>query len=307
MRPALSILFFTTLSGAGYGLWFLLGLAVATGAPMAQQNDAIRAGMLAGLVLSTAGLLFSVAHLGRPERAWRAFSQWRSSWLSREGVAALGCALVAFALAASFSSELSAGVQRVLAIALLATSVLVVFCTARIYSSLPTIAAWHNRYVLPVFLSFAFYTGSLFWWLLAITFGADDSVLGIPAALTIAFGAIIACACKVAYWRHIDRNPSAASTGSAIGLERLGTVRSVEQPHTEANYLTREMAFVVARKHAGRLRLVALLFGFAAPLMLLAMSIGIPSVNMIAACLALLSAMLGAFVERWLFFAEAKH
>ena len=40
-------------------------------------------------LLVSAGLLSSVGHLGKPLRAWRAFSQWRSSWLSREGVAAL--------------------------------------------------------------------------------------------------------------------------------------------------------------------------------------------------------------------------
>ena len=39
--------------------------------------------------LITGGLLASTAHLGRPERAWRAFSQWRTSWLSREGVMAV--------------------------------------------------------------------------------------------------------------------------------------------------------------------------------------------------------------------------
>ena len=30
------------------------------------------------LLLITAGLLSSLKHLGRPERAWRALSQWRS-------------------------------------------------------------------------------------------------------------------------------------------------------------------------------------------------------------------------------------
>ena len=60
--------------------------------------------MIIALVLITAGLLSSTAHLGRPERAWRAFSQWRTSWLSREGVAAVFTYVPAglFALGALF-------------------------------------------------------------------------------------------------------------------------------------------------------------------------------------------------------------
>ena len=53
---------------------------------------------------------------------------------------------------------------------------------------------------------------------------------------------------KILYWRDIDRMPP-VSAGAATGLETLGTVRSFEQPHTEENYLTREMGFVLARKH----------------------------------------------------------
>ncbi len=41
------------------------------------------------LVLIGGGLLSSTLHLGNPQRAWRALSQWRSSWLSREGVMAM--------------------------------------------------------------------------------------------------------------------------------------------------------------------------------------------------------------------------
>ena len=85
MHPALSIVFFTTASGAGFGLLLLLGLS----APLGWLPDS---GWFAFVALATAavlavgGLGSSVFHLGRPERSWRAFSQWRSSWLSREGV-----------------------------------------------------------------------------------------------------------------------------------------------------------------------------------------------------------------------------
>jgi len=85
MHPAFSVIFFTTASGAGYGLLALLGVSAASGLlPSDRWLGAVALGL--ALALVTAGLLSSTAHLGRPERAWRAFSQWRSSWLSREGV-----------------------------------------------------------------------------------------------------------------------------------------------------------------------------------------------------------------------------
>jgi polyribonucleotide nucleotidyltransferase len=88
MKPALSVIFFTVMGGAGYGVWCLLGLALAAGVyPLAGTGVMVPLGF--GFVLVTAGLLASTLHLGRPERAWRALSQWRSSWLSREGIASL--------------------------------------------------------------------------------------------------------------------------------------------------------------------------------------------------------------------------
>src|SRR5512134_3152293 len=88
MHPAFSVIFFTTASGAGYGLLAMLGTLAAAG--QLPTDRAFRIMSLAmALALITAGLLSSMLHLGRPERAWRAFSQWRSSWLSREGIASV--------------------------------------------------------------------------------------------------------------------------------------------------------------------------------------------------------------------------
>src|ERR687885_1903577 len=99
MHPALSIILFTTASGAGYGLLALCGVLAAFGLAPNEPGLAIAASGLA-LALVAAGLLASMLHLGRPERAWRAFSQWRSSWLSREGVAAVATFVPACAFAA---------------------------------------------------------------------------------------------------------------------------------------------------------------------------------------------------------------
>ena len=85
MRPAWSIIFFTTMSGLGLGLagWIVIGLL-----PLMTPASVMGVG-IATLALIGVGLISSTFHLGHPERAWRALSQWRSSWLSREGVLAV--------------------------------------------------------------------------------------------------------------------------------------------------------------------------------------------------------------------------
>ena len=88
MHPALSVILFTTASGAGYGLLFLIGLLTGTAfLPESRWFVGVAFGLSLGAI--SFGLLASTFHLGRPERAWRALSQWRSSWLSREGIASL--------------------------------------------------------------------------------------------------------------------------------------------------------------------------------------------------------------------------
>lgn len=293
MHPALSVIFFTTLSGAGYGLWFVLGLVCLAGdAPDAATTLRM---LGTGFVLVSLGLLASIGHLGRPLRAWRAFSQWRSSWLSREGVAAMLTYLPALALTAAFSGFYFSGFRLVgglLALGAAAT----VFCTARIYSSLPTIRAWHNGFVTPVYFVLALYSGLL--WL---------GVLGTMRMLPTVVVATVAAALKLAYWRFVDMPTAAPTPESATGLGTFGQVRAFERPHTEDSYLTREMGFVVARQHARKLRRIAIALGFALPVLLALGDLLWPGTRLVFALPALLAGSLGIFVERWLFFAEARH
>jgi DMSO reductase anchor subunit len=97
-----------------------------------------------------------------------------------------------------------------------------------------------------------------------------------------------------------------ADTGRATGLAPLGGVRSFERPHTEENYLLREMGFVLARKHAARLgRLVNA--GIAATFAAIAVAYALPALAMAATLVAVFASLLATFVERWLFFALARH
>jgi len=309
MHPALSVIFFTTMSGAGYGLLAWAALAALTGQSPARP---LLASVALALVLSTLGLLSSMFHLGKPARAWRAFSQWRTSWLSREGVASIATAISAIALFAALlpgmldAMALGAPVHLGafgLAVAFLAIvcAIATVYCTAMIYASLKPIPAWRHRVVPLVYLLFALLTGGLLF-CAVLRFG-DAHAGGVPMPLVTL--AVLVAILKVLYWRDIDRTPLPATRGDAVGLpQRQVTV--FERPHTEANYLTREMAFVVARKHARVLRAIAVLLFAVAPLLLtmpLLRGHGPATLWWLAA----LAAVAGAFVERWLFFAEAKH
>ena len=91
MHPAYSVIFLTTLIGAGQGLFLALYSAqLYSAVKLLPGQDPVQfyaLGALVALVLLVLGLFASFFHLGRPERAWRAAAMWRTSWLSREVIA----------------------------------------------------------------------------------------------------------------------------------------------------------------------------------------------------------------------------
>lgn len=304
MHPALSVIFFTTASGAGYGLLFLLALSCATNPAALSLQESLTL-LALGLVFSSAGLLSSMLHLGRPERAWRAFSQWRSSWLSREGVIASFTYLPTLLLGILLWSNDAPIALRICAVLLAISAGATVFCTARIYSSLKTIHAWHNGYVLPAYLLFALVSGAS--WNIAVC-AWFSSALSVPTLIATMLLLLLSVVLKLGYWHFIDTTRSTSTAETATGLGRFGQVSSFERPHTEQNYLLKEMGFVLARKHAQRLRHLVLLL-FAATFILLGVLLPI-STGLLSAVLSTLAAItvsVGLLVERWLFFAEAKH
>lgn len=301
MQPALSIIFFTTASGAGFGLLMLTGIAAPLGLLPSNPGFGVVTLLTAGL-LAVAGLLSSTLHLGHPERAWRAFSQWRTSWLSREGVLSVTTFLptAVFAIGWVIFGRLGGivGLCGILAAALASGTV---YCTAMIYRSLKPVRQWHNCWVVPSYLALGLMS-SLLLLDLIVRFWVRPHA--IPLATLVVIGA--AWWLKERYWRFIDTASAPSTAASATGLGQRGPVRMLEPPNTEENYLLREMGFHIARKHRLRLRLIARVAGFLVPLLAtLAALFGFAPLP--AAFVAVLSAALGLIVERWLFFAEAKH
>ncbi len=307
MTPAYSVIFFTVSSGAGYGLLaWLAGLyLVGAWSPVGPGATSGRVALATGVVLVVAGLMSSTFHLGHPERAWRAFSQWRSSWLSREGVMAVASfvPLTIFA-AAWFFAPAATGWPAVAAGLIVVTAAATVYCTAMIYASLKPVPAWHTRWVPAAYLGFAAASGLLL--AIAIYSLSRDAT---PVVLTIAALSLIAgWLIRVAGWRHVDRRSPASDMASATGLGRGGRIHMLEAPHTSDNYVLREMGFRIARRHAAKLRRIALVTGAAIPvaaLFVAAATVGVVQTALLGAAAA--NMLLGLIIERWLFFAEARH
>jgi DMSO reductase anchor subunit len=286
MHPAPSVIVFTTLSGLGFGLLFFLGLA------MPDVTGMVSFVFFAiAYALAVGGLLASTFHLGHPERALKAFSQWKTSWLSREGCCAVGALLVMglYAIGTIFFDTQWTLFGVIGAVLSLAT----VFTTSMIYTQLKTIPRWNMPLTPAMFISFSLAGGALL---------AGQETMAI--ALLIIAGLV-----QLAYWSLGDKAFASSGTdiGTATGLGNLGTVRAFEPPHTGTNYLLREFVHVVGRKHSQKLRLIGFSLGFALPILLLILPFhGLMLKHMMAA-IAVLSHLAGVACTRWLFFAEAEH
>jgi len=301
MHPALSVIFFTTASGAGYGMLVVLGVYAALGLLPQSLWFALMT-MVMALGLITAGLLSSTFHLGHPERAWRAFSQWRTSWLSREGVMAVAAYVPALAFGTAWVFH-DAMWMKILGPLMALFALGTVYTTAMIYRSLKPIHQWHNKHVVADYLILSVMTGAVLTLALSVLFGVALPLLTPLCGVLLAAG----LTAKWLYWSFIDGTSAISTPGTALGLGHANA-RSIEWPHTEANYVLKEMGFQVARKHAATLRAVAIWAGFVLPAVKIELSILLaPEIQPLLAVPAALAMALGIVAERWLFFAQAKH
>lgn len=282
MHPAPSVIVFTVLSGLGLGFLTYLGLGVI-------QPEGLNAFLIYGIAYGFAvgGLMASTFHLGNPQRALKAFTQWRTSWLSREAwfsvVTLLLMAPVAlFAIFTGFHTATFGLPGAGLALG-------TVFCTSMIYAQLKTVPRWNHWTTPALFLVFALAGG-------AILSGAASAAV----VLCLVLGVLLVVSFATGDGRFAARG---STMETATGLGRIGKVRLFEPPHTGTNYLMREMIHLVGRKHRARLRVISILFASLLPALVLAvLPAGVPSI-----VLALTLHLIGAFAARWLFFAEAEH
>jgi DMSO reductase anchor subunit len=280
MHPAPSVILFSTLSGLGFGFLAFLG-----------WGGLVPSGWAAfflwglGYGLAVGGLLASTFHLGNPKNALKAFSQWRTSWLSREAWSSVATLLLLAPLA--LSDWLGLGLPRGLGWVGGTLALVTVLTTAMIYAQIKAVPRWHHWLTPVMFVSFAVAGG-------AVLAGAGWA----PLAL-LAVGGVL-----LAVWRVGDGAFAKAgqTLGTATGLDRLGVPTVLDPAHTAGNYLMREMIFVVGRKHVQKLRAIALGLASILPALVLLLPLGVWG-TAFAAVLHLA----GAVAARWLFFAEAEH
>ena len=281
MHPSPSVIIFTALSGLGFGLLVFLGL---------KMPDVT--GVLAfiffviGFGLAVGGLISSTFHLGRPERSIKAFKQWRSSWLSREAIAAVFTLSVMAVYAIGrifFDYDI-----RILGVAGAIMSIVTVFTTSMIYAQLKSIPRWNTKLTPAYFLSLSLAGG-------ALLAGQIKFCL-----LLLLISGII----QLLVWIKGDRALALSGTTieSGTGLGTIGRVRAFEPPHTGTNYLLKEFVHIVGRKHSAKLRIIALILMIGPPILLLSLSF-----SYFLAALSVISHIAGLFISRWLFFAEAEH
>ena len=315
MRPALSVVAFTVLSGAGLGALALVALLDLARVAGFAHVDAALLGRVAVVALgfTVAGLLSSTLHLGRPANAWRSLARWRTSWLSREAFAALALLPVAAAFAATLLVDAWPAARVPLAMATIALAWGTLYCTSMIYASLKPIRAWHTRHVPVAYLVLGHAAGAVLATAVLRAYGAAPGALVVVALLLLVAAAFV----KLDYYAYLASDARRLTLEQAIGVPS-GVAPALRRPaapgsvmrarlldagHSRGTFLTHEFGYALPGDSRTALRALFWIAGLVLPALWLAL--GLHEAGGGTAAFFICLAGLGA--ERWLFFAEARH
>lgn len=301
MHPAFSVIFFTVASGAGFGLFSLLFIADTFKLGGGFTSVELVTGGLIAMGLIVFGLLSSTFHLANPKNAWRAFSRFRTSWLSREGVLAVIFMPLALVYLASIWFDAPLWLRETAGFLAAVLAWITVFSTGMIYACLKTIRQWNTPLVPANYLALGYASGSLLLLLGAVIAGLDTTPYIAMAALIVSIAAVL----KAIYYFWIRSTGLTPTINTATGFTR-GKVKLLDTGHTHGTFLTEEFGFQIARRQAGLLKAVVFGLGFVVPGLMLVWIFNEQD-GQLAAAVAAFAGIAGATVERWLFFAEARH
>ena len=297
MNPAFSVVIFTTIAGAAQGLVVTLALALLAGLQIAPGF--VGAALILAEVMLLIGLGASFAHLGRPERAWRAVLMWRTSWLSREVIvlpAFIGViALWWLMLRASLDTPL-------LPLAVIVLAALLWYCTAMIYACLRFIQEWAQPLTLVNFTLIGLSSGLMLASALA-AFAGEAALLRVtgPCALVVT---LIAWATRMAALQRNATLKHKSTLQSATGIRSPNLVQK-SMGMSAGSFNTREFFHgrTLALLKQVKLGFILLCFVLPAFFALVALASGAT----LPWALAVLCQVPGLVAERWFFFAQAKH
>jgi DMSO reductase anchor subunit len=315
MRPAFSVIFLTTLIGAGQGLFLALftvqDYALLNLLPQAPAPFYAQASLLAAVLL-LAGLGASFLHLGRPERAWRAASQWRTSWLSREVIVLPAFLAVVLLYGAAQWADfrpvllrLPSGLAIDLTLILGALGSLLAFalfvCTAMIYACLRFLREWHTPLTVANYILLG--TASGFTLATVLAARTAPALVGFLAgwALIITLAAAVSRAATLI--RNARLRPL-SSLQTAIGVKHP-RIAQKSQGAMGGSFNTREFFHGRSDRTVALIQWAGLALLFPAPMLLVVLGVATRSAWPLAAALVL--QYTGLIAERWLFFAQARH
>ena len=315
MHPAFSVIFLTTLIGAGQGLFLALYTAQVYAAfrllPAQDPAGFYALGSLIALLLLIGGLAGSFLHLGRPERAWRSAAMWRTSWLSREVIALPACmgTVAAWGLVhySGWNPALLTlgGLQVDLSLLIGAAGTLLCFvlfvCTGMIYACIKFLQEWATPLTVVNYILFGGASG----FMLATAFaawqgsGLVDFYGGWAIVMTVtAFVTRSATLIRNARLKH------KSTLQSAIGI-RHARIEQKAQGAMAGSFNTREFFHGASPRKYRFVKWVFLALVFPVPVLLLTAGLATQAFSLLLA--AFLVQYLGLLAERWFFFAQANH
>jgi len=316
MQPAFSVIFLTTLIGVGQGMFLALFTGQSYSAvellPTQDSAQFYGVGAFIALLFLIGGLIASFFHLGRPERAWRAASMWRTSWLSREVIILPIMMFLVFVYGVMhtmewdtvlFTTIKGARLQLTLVVAtlgMLATFALFV-CTGMIYACLKFLQEWHNPLTVINYILFGTSSG----FVLATAF-AQHSAPGLMRFYGIWSTIIILSALVTRSWTLIRnaRLKAKSTIQTAIGV-RHSKIQQKSMGFMGGSVNTRDFFHHKTLLFLRNIKWIFLVLVFPVPLVLLWMGMSENSLSILLS--AFVVQYIGLIAERWFFFAQANH
>ena len=275
-----------------------------------QSDDFYGYGTLIVLVLLAAGLVASFFHLGRPERAWRTATMWRTSWLSREVIVLPAFMGVSFLFGVSHMFgirpeivTLPGGQVVDLSLLLGVAGTLLAFvlfiCTAMIYACLRFLKEWNSPLTVINYILMGGSSGFILAAFYAASAAPDQADFFAGWAIIITVLALIG---RMASLVRNARLKPTSTMQTAIGVKHPKiTQRSMGAMGGSFN--TREFFHGKSERFLRTIKPAFLLFGFALPLLFLTLGLFSPALL----GLAFILQYIGLLAERWFFFAQANH
>ena len=315
MHPAFSIIFLTTLIGAGQGLFLALysGQLYSVLKLLPGENPSFYVvGTLLVLALLVAGLVSSFFHLGRPERAWRTAARWRTSWMSREVIVLpafmamvavwglihhLGWNPVLFKLSKNIEVDVSLLVGAFASLFGFA----LFLCTGMIYAAIKMLQEWASPLTV---LNYTLLGGSS-GFILATVFAAWQG-----SGMTWFFGGwsvvltLLAFLTRTTSLLRNARLKHKSTLQTAIGI-RHTNIQQTAQGAMGGSFNTREYFHGASKRKYKSVKWAFLVLVFPLPLLLLSIGLGTHLMGLLVA--AFLVQYVGLLMERWFFFAQANH